>query len=340
MKRVLSVCLLFILVIAGWLYAQPAEPVRVRLFSLEQPSEVRITDDGGETIHLDARKLTTFRSNGPVTIQRGNSVTVRIPYPIEVSARNGKLVIVTELPLEDYVAAILAGESSGFRSEESLKAMAVAARTYAAHFAHRHKTEGFDFCDTTHCQDFRITAVSARLRKAVEATHNEVLRYDGQPIPAYYHQDCGGVTEPRAPYLRQMQDVFCTSRARQMWSAELTVSDLHRALAFSEVYTIEVTERTSSGRARRLRIGGSPTRMLDAEAFRLAIGRSLGWDKVHSDLYSVRRSGDRFVFEGYGAGHGIGLCQTGAAVMGEQGYTYQDILAYYYPNTTIAAYLR
>src|SRR5207253_7843354 len=65
------------------------------------------------------------------------------------------------------------------------------------------KTEGFDFCDTTHCQDFRVTALSTRLRKAVEATSNEVLRYDGRPIPAYYHQDCGGITEPRAPYLGQ-----------------------------------------------------------------------------------------------------------------------------------------
>jgi len=77
-------------------------------------------------------------------------------------------------------------------------------------------------------------------------------------------------------------------------------------------------------------------RVVDAETFRLAIGRTLGWNKVRSDLYEVRRSGDRILFEGYGAGHGIGLCQDGAAAMGEQGYTYREILAYYYPNTRIS----
>jgi len=343
MNRVLPICVLLTILITGWLYAQPAQ-IRVRLFSVEQPSEVRITTPDGQAVLLDAgkdaRKDTgkIFRSEGPVTILRAGGEGVRVPYPIEVSARKGALVIITELPLEDYVAAVLAGESSGFRAEESLKAMAVAARTWAVHFLNRHKTEGFDFCDTTHCQDFRVTALSTRLRKAVEATSNEVLRYDGRPIPAYYHQDCGGITEPRAPYLGQLRDSFCVSRGRSKWSAELTSSDLRSALGLTEIYGIEVVERTSSGRAQRLRITGSGSRMIDAEAFRLAIGRTLGWNKIRSDLYELRRSGDHFIFEGAGAGHGIGLCQTGAAVMGERGYTYKEILAYYYPNTTLAPY--
>jgi len=220
MNRVLPICVLVTVLITGWLYAQPA-PIRVRLFSVEQPSEVRITTADGQTVLLDAGKGARrdtgkiFRSDGPVTIVRARGEGVRVPYPIEVSARNGALVIITELPLEDYVAAVLAGESSGFRAEESLKAMAVAARTWAVHFLNRHKTEGFDFCDTTHCQDFRVTALSTRLRKAVEATSNEVLRYDGRPIPAYYHQDCGGITEPRAPYLGSCAIPFVFREARR-----------------------------------------------------------------------------------------------------------------------------
>jgi len=331
-----------ILFLAGWFYihppqlAQPA-PVRVRLFSIEQPSEIRVTTGDGQTVVIDARKAApTFRSAGPVTIQRASDKPVRLPYPIEVTASNGTLRIVTEIPLEDYVVAVLAGESSNFRSDESLKAIAVASRTYAVHFLNRHKAEGFDFCDTTHCQDFRISAVNDRLRKAVNDTRNEVIRYDEQPIPAYYHQNCGGIPEPQALYFRQLQDGFCVSRGRMQWSAELTGSDLKLALGGSDVSGIEIIERTSSGRAHRLRISGREMRVVDAENFRLAIGRTLGWNKVRSDLYEVRRSGDRFLFEGYGAGHGIGLCQDGAAAMGEQGYTYREILTYYYPNTRIS----
>ena len=161
MKRIVSVLAVLIVLVGGWLYSQPAASIRVRLFSQEQPPAIRVSNDDGNSIELNAGTIRTFRSAGPLTIRRGNAAPVRITYPVEVSARNGRLLIVTELPPEDYIAAILAGESAGFRSDESLKAMAVAARTYALHFAHRHGAEGFDFCDATHCQDFRITAVSA-----------------------------------------------------------------------------------------------------------------------------------------------------------------------------------
>jgi stage II sporulation protein D len=72
-----------------------------------------------------------------------------------------------------------------------------------------------------------------------------------------------------------------------------------------------------------------------ATSLRFAIGRSLGWDSPKSTLFDVRREGDRFVFRGYGAGHGVGLCQKGAEVMGSEGRTYGDILGFYYPGTNV-----
>jgi stage II sporulation protein D len=320
-------------------FAQRSEPriVRIRLFSQEQPSIIRVTTAGGATVILDARDLKTpFRAENGAAIQRGSAAPVHVPYPIEVSARNGALLILTRMPMEDYVAGVLAGESAGFKSDESMKAMAVAARTYAVHFMHRHEAEGFDFCDSTHCQDLRVSAMTSRLRRSVDDTHDEVLDYEGQPIAAYYHQSCGGVTEAHSAYLLQIKDVFCVSKGRQPWTTELTSADLQSALALKDIHSIEVIERTGSGRVQRVRIVGAQTRVMEAEPFRLAVGRKLGWNTLRSDLYDVRRSGDRFVFDGYGAGHGIGLCQTGAEVMGEQGRSYKEILSYYFPGTTIA----
>src|SRR5262245_5945554 len=181
---------LSILLFLGGISSQPFEvaetTVRVRLFSIEQPSEIRIVTPDVQTVSLNAKNLTSpFRSAGPVMIERKNLPPVRLPFPVEVSANKGTLAIVTEIPLETYVAAVLAGESSGFRSDESLRAMAVAARTYAVHFLGRHKSEGFDFCDSTHCQDFRITALNDRLLKAVRETESEVILYNEAAIPAY-----------------------------------------------------------------------------------------------------------------------------------------------------------
>src|SRR3989442_12794182 len=98
---------------------------------------------------------------------------------------------------------------------------------------------------------------------------------------------------------------------------------------------IEVGDRTTAGRARTLRLRGSKKVIVPASQLRFQIGRTIGWDRIKSDLYDVRREGDLFLFHGYGAGHGVGLCQAGADRMGESGRDYRDILAHYYPGTTV-----
>ena len=69
--------------------------------------------------------------------------------------------------------------------------------------------------------------------------------------------------------------------------------------------------------------------------FRSAVGRHIGWDRLKSNLYDVSDHGDRIVFHGRGSGHGVGLCQVGAEVMGEEGHSYREILSFYYPGTRL-----
>jgi stage II sporulation protein D len=69
--------------------------------------------------------------------------------------------------------------------------------------------------------------------------------------------------------------------------------------------------------------------------FRSAVGHNIGWDRLKSNWYDVRVEGDRVVFHGRGSGHGVGLCQVGAEVMGEEGRSYREILGFYYPGTRL-----
>jgi len=78
-------------------------------------------------------------------------------FPLRVQNREGGLLVTISMPVEAYVRAVLAAESGDFQQSESMKAMAVAVRTYAARFRGQHMAEGFDFCDTTHCQALRWT---------------------------------------------------------------------------------------------------------------------------------------------------------------------------------------
>jgi stage II sporulation protein D len=67
------------------------------------------------------------------------------------------------------------------------------------------------------------------------------------------------------------------------------------------------------------------------------VGRHIGWDRLKSNWYSLSVTGEGVSFTGRGLGHGVGLCQIGAEVMGEEGKSYREILAYYYPGTKLGA---
>jgi len=256
----------------------------------------------------------------------GREVTVRLQDRVQ------------KMDLEEYVAAALAGESAGFRSEQALAAMAVAARTYAVRFAGRHRSEGYDFCETTHCQDIRYGAITERLRRTAESTEGELLWFLGAPAATFYSKDCGGVTESvtvvwpdvKALYLRWRDDPYCS---RAAWTATIRKPDLRDAMHLpSRLNSLRIVERSSSGRAVRLQVDGL---FVSASSLRFAVGRALGWNQIRSDLYELTDSGDRVIFEGRGSGHGVGLCQAGADRMGVDGRSYREILTFYYPGTTL-----
>ena len=253
-----------------------------------------------------------------------------------------------QTPLEEYVASVVATESGNFQSEEALKAMAVAVRSYALHFRGRHEREGFDFCDTTHCQKLRRGRVTSRLRRAVQATAAEMIWYNRTPAAAYYHADCGGSTEAAQtvwgtgqPYLRHRLDRFCTRRSGGNWHSVFSkqlvgsVLDEQGVDAPDALDSVEVVQRTPSGKAAKVRLHGQGAVIVKAGAFQSAMQRGLGWKSLPSSSFTVAQDADEFFFTVRGAGHAVGLCQAGAERMGLSGKTYRQILAYYYPGTVV-----
>jgi stage II sporulation protein D len=351
------------------------ETVRIRLWYLHPPNQLKLRADAGQAtvrecssckdVSLTALSVAAYGSsinvggdhasatalsiNGVYQMNSPGQPPVRADFPIQLSADQGHLVITAWMPMEEYIAGVLAGETGNFKSDEALKAMSVAARTYAEHFGSRHALQGFDFCDTTHCQDLRIAGINPRLRKIADSTAGEVLWYDGEPAATYYFANCGGTTEDGryilgndeapAPYLKQHSDRYCIRNGGSQWSSEVSRRDLQAALAADSINipgtlrSVSVLNRTASGRVEFLRVTGNGTVTVSGLLFRSAIGRHIGWDRLKSNWYEVTNRGDRIVFHGRGNGHGVGLCQVGAEIMGEEGHTYREILAFYYPGT-------
>ena len=277
----------------------------------------------------------------------GGAFGGQVSYRVRLTANDGNRVVT--LTSEEYVSAVLAGEASTFRNDEALKALAVAARTYAARTGGRHAAEGFDFCATTHCQRAEIAAIPARCRDAANATAGEMLWLEGKPILAVYTRNCGGQTEAGAvlwpdtqtPYLPAHSDPYCSQRGQDRWSWKARPAQIAAALGMSGLHApsalsfVAIVSRTSSGRAKTLLLRGPDTILISASSLRFAVGRALGWNTIRSDLYQVQSGGGLIRFRGAGAGHGAGLCQAGAEEMAAEGRTYREILAFYYPGTAV-----
>ena len=133
----------------------------------ESPVAAIALHAAGSSVQMDGdiSSSTELRLSGAYQMNASGEPPIHGDFPVEIRASDGHLLITASMPMEEYIAGVLAGETGNFKSEEALKAMAVAARTYAMHFGSRHALDGFEFCDTTHCQDLLIAGINLRLRK-------------------------------------------------------------------------------------------------------------------------------------------------------------------------------
>jgi stage II sporulation protein D len=317
------------------------------------------------------RQAASVRLTGPVTLAaHGESLTLR--NPVRIAARYGELVLAVTLPVESYVERVVASESGSADSAESLKALAIVVRSFALHQSHGHAD--YDLCDSTHCQLLHWASKSqpdaAKISRtpsfplfseervgnhaahtATLTTAGETLWFHGQRAEAWFHQNCGGRTaSPQEvwpgkglgrkpmPWLASRSDSYCTAAGAREWAADLSLAELTSALAAQGLArpgwkSLTVARRGESGRAVTLLVDSSE---ISAEEFRLAVGRALGWNKILSTWFEVARQGDRFFFHGRGSGHGVGLCQAGAAAMAAGGRDLSQILAQYFPGAIAA----
>ncbi len=123
------------------------------------------------------------------------------------------------------------------------------------------------------------------------------------------------------------------------WRAEYTAEELgdlvksRLGIDLGKILELEPLDRGPSARIHRLKITGDRGSLIVGKE--LEIRRALSQSHLYSSAFVVDREGGRFVLRGAGWGHGVGLCQIGAAVMAEQGKGYREILKHYYPGTSV-----
>ncbi len=258
------------------------------------------------------------------------------------------LQLVNRVPLQDYVASVVAGEY-GLEDRAGTRAMAVVARTYGL-FSTKHFDGQYDHVDGTASQVYHgFDVVTKRARRAAQKTSGEFLTYDGAPIQAVYFSSSGGHTANNEdvwtgrdpiPYLRGKKDPYDRSSPKHRWTTRINRQALLQALSLHQGASVEgflLGDRSSDGRLKGIEIllSGDMKAEIEASAFRSIVNERVDGVTLKSTWFDAHRDGSEYVFEGHGHGHGVGLNQWGAHAMAEQGKSYREILSFYYTGVQI-----
>jgi stage II sporulation protein D len=312
----------------------------------DAPTWIRVTQRNGG-IEVSGRRAAGLK----LRPARGRALRLNgreYPGTIEVLKNGNGLVVVNELPLEEYLAGAMKAEASDKWPMEMLKAQAIVARTYAAYHRQLNQAKPYHIIASTAHQQYagRVDPVSPAWA-AVNETRGQVLLWEGELFPAFYHTDSGGHTEePRLvfagnnlPALPAVRVEFFSGSPHFYWNLDLRLTDLAALLrkggvSVGTIRRLEVVERSPSLRVARLTVHGDRgSATLRGNDFR----RLVGYDTLKSTLFAVAVDGEVARFSGRGYGHGVGMDQWSAKAMAEQGYTARQILDYYYAGATLSA---
>ncbi len=274
----------------------------------------------------------------------------------EVLRDENGLYVVNNLPFGKYIEGVVASETGKDWEIEALKAQAVISRTYAIFNKNVNTENSFHLTSSVLNQLYKGDNADPLITQAVQATEKEVLTYEGRPINALYHATCEGKTElpeevwvESYPYIKSVE---CNgiNAPYENWQKKFTFEQIGKAVGTDGIRDISIAAYTSTGRVKTLKItiaganennppleqadkGGFSEQTIEIKATELR--RKLGYKELPSTDFSITTAGAEAFFDGKGYGHGVGLSQWGALAMAKQGKSYREILAHFYPGTTI-----
>ncbi|UFS70537.1 SpoIID/LytB domain-containing protein [Geomonas sp. RF6] len=365
MKALRSILIILLILVAGHSSAAlRPETIRVAVVKGVETvtldgNGVLVTGPNGEPLRLDP-PIELRRSRDGVTVN-GRPFSRIVATAAALVRVNGKgyrgiveigpgergLLVVNELPLEEYLIGLINCEISSAWPMEAIKAQAVIARSYAVFQKAARKNAPYQLESSVMDQVYDgADQEDSRAARGVQETAGEVLTFNGRTIQAFYHANCSGHTEDSRevwglslPYLRGVPCKYCQEANPSRWEQTIPLKKVEGALKsagypVSGIREVRVGGRNESGRVQDVQITCSRGKVsVPGVAFRKAIGYGV----VKSTNFDLLILGDDVMVAGAGSGHGVGLCQWGSKQRALDGFSYREILSYYYPGVQFSA---
>ena len=254
--------------------------------------------------------------------------------------------IINNVSVHDYLKGVLCLEISPGWHIEAIKAQAIVARTYAYNKIEKPVSPDYDMTADVYSQMYGgVYAEDPRTTLAVDQTAGMVMSKNGKIIPVFYFSTCGGYTEDStaiwdvvSPCLKAVKCNYCKKASNYHWIFHIDLDTISKNLetfpgSFKGVgiSAINILDTSISGRVKWMEVvykNGKSIKM-SGNTFRIKVDPT----DLKSTKFDVKISGNECIFEGYGWGHGVGLCQWGAKHLAEdENYTAQEILKFYFNN--------
>ncbi len=258
---------------------------------------------------------------------------------IKVYVSGKYLALVNRLDLEDYLCGVVATEAGPGAPEEYYKAQAVICRTFALKNREKHLPEGFNLCDNVHCQAYKgINHHDKRIDSLTAITEGSVLvDRHSDLITAAYHSNSGGETASSEmawlkslDYLIAVWDPFSEAGQRAEWERKIWPELWKQYLQDNG---FRVPPDAGPGYFCREAANRKKYYVLGDDSIAYSTLRT-DWD-LRSAFFSICNNDSLLLFKGKGYGHGVGLSQEGAMQMAREGYSFREILGFYYRGAVI-----
>ena len=258
-----------------------------------------------------------------------------------LSQPDNQLTVVNQVALEKYVAGVVESEGGAFSQMEYFKAQAILARTFAIKNFKKHLPDRYNLRDDVSSQVYHSRAYfrnAEMIINASNATKDTVITDENNlPLAALFHANSGGQTAKSSdvwskdlPYLTSKADPFSVDQNSYRWEKRIAKRDLLNVL--SRHFN---TAPTDTNLIRAWESFTQPTRKAyfnyNNQQLKLTVLRSRF--KLRSTFFDVKVEGDYYQLIGRGYGHGVGLSQDGAIHMSASGFSFKDILYFYYENS-------
>lgn len=319
-----------------------------KLESIEKGSKISVSRKADNLdVSRDGIFLGSFEKLNFIGTGARNYFEISILHPFQKEShfddnlklffREGKLQLVNNIDLENYIAGVVEAEVGRLPPKEYLKLQAIICRTYALGNMHKHYSDGYNLCSEVHCQAYKGKTFYKDILSAVYNTKDVVIvDSDISLITAVFHSSCGGQTVNSEDvwttpvyYLRSVVDTFCINGKNAHWEKTVDAGKwenyLQKELSVNRISKQFYVEKENHRKAYFME--NTPLRMKKIRQ---------DW-QLRSAFFTTEKLGDKVLIKGKGYGHGVGLCQIGAMEMARRNYTYAEILHHYYQGVHLVS---